>query len=145
MTQSLFDFDAPARPVVLPVAAAPAPATESAAADGPPTIAQTGDLPADFAADAFRWTSFSPEKRGEQCRREYVDAVNGLYAELWPLAKSPAQRAVLAAEMGRYRDGYLARFRAYLAAHGRTASSMITGPSNFPTRRNAKRLATCDR
>lgn len=35
--------------------------------------------------------------------------------------------------------------RAYWAAEGRCASAMITGPANFPTDRNRKRLDTADR
>lgn len=40
--------------------------------------------------------------------------------------------------MQRYQSGYASKYNANLAAKGRTFSSMITGGSNFPTRRHEK-------
>jgi len=45
----------------------------------------------------------------------------------------------------RYEAGYLAKYRAWLGAMSRTLSPMVTGPSNFPTRRNQKHMSTADR
>lgn len=104
-----------------------------------PVIANPDDIDADFAARAFHGTSFSPERRGEQARQEYAHAVNGLYAELWPLAKTDEQRALLAEEMERYRQGYIQHLTAYLASHANVVSSFIAGPSKFPARQMQKR------
>lgn len=107
-------------------------------------IAKLDDIDREFAARAFHGTSFSPEKRGESRRREYVEAVNGLYAELMPLAKTDEQKALLADEMERYRQGYLKRMNAYLGSHANVISFMITGPANFPVARNEKRSRWAD-
>lgn len=105
----------------------------------PPVIAKPDDINPDFAARAFHGTSFSPERRGDQARQDYANAVNGLYAELWPLAKTDEQKALLAEEMERYRQGYIQHLTAYLASHANVVSSFIAGPSNFPARRMQKR------
>lgn len=109
-----------------------------------PTIASVDDIDREFAARAFDGTSFDPEKRGESRREDYANAVNGLYAELWPLATTEEQRAILADEMERYRLGYLKHMTAYLASHSRVYSSMIAGPSNFPSRMMEKRNRSVD-
>lgn len=105
----------------------------------PPIIAELDDIDREHARRAFYWTSMTPEKRGEQRRQEYADAVNGLYAELWALAKTGEQQDLLAAEMERYRQGYRSRMNAWLSSHASVASAMITGPARFPTERNRKR------
>src|SRR5690242_20605445 len=101
-----------------------------------PTIAHPDDIDREFAERAFHGTSFSPEKRGQARRMEYADQVNGLYAVLWPFARTEEQKAILAAEMERYREGYRSRMMAYLGSHANVISPMITGPARFPTARN---------
>lgn len=105
----------------------------------PPIIASIDDIDRQFAERAFHGTSFRPEARGESRRKEYAEAVNGLYAELWPVAKTEEQKVLLAAEMERYREGYLSRMKAWLASHSNVMSAMIVGPARFPTARNQKR------
>ena len=114
------------------------------AKDEAPVIASPDDIDAEHARRAFYWTSMTPEVRGESRREEYADAVNGLYAELWPLAETDEQRDILAAEMERYRQGYLGRMKAWLSSHANVASPMITGPARFPTARNQKRSQWAD-
>src|SRR5574343_737030 len=107
-------------------------------------IAKLDDINKDFARAAFNGTSYSTEKRGDSRRQEYVEAVNGLYAELLPLAKTDEQKALLAEEMERYRQGYLKRMNAYLSSHSSVMSSMIVGPARFPVARNEKRSRWAD-
>ena len=114
------------------------------AQDQAPVIASSDDIDKERARLAFAWTSMTPEVRGESRRREYADTVNALYAELWPLAGTDEQRGILAAEMERYRQGYLSRMNAWLSSHANVASAMITGPANFPTARNQKRSRWAD-
>jgi hypothetical protein len=109
-----------------------------------PAIAKLDDINREFAARSFYNTSYSPEQRGESRRQEYADSVNGLYAELWPLANTDGQKNLLAAEMERYRQGYLSRMNAWLASHANVASSMITGPARFPVARMQKRSRWAD-
>lgn len=105
----------------------------------PPIIAQLDDISRELATRAFNGTSFDPEKRGESRRKEYVEAVNGLYAEMWGIAKTDEQKALLAAEMERYRQGYVKHLSAYLQSHSNVVSSMIAGPARFPVARMQKR------
>jgi hypothetical protein len=91
-----------------------------------------------LATRAFSGTSFSPEKRGQSRREGYAEAVNGFYAELWPLAQTDDQKALLATEMERYRQGMISMTNAYLHSHSNVVSTMIAGGSNFPVRRQQK-------
>lgn len=102
-------------------------------------IANPQDLAYQLACDAYRNTSFTPERRAASDQQTYADDVNGLYAEMLKLATTDQQKALLAEEMERYRKGYLEKYGAYLASHANVASSMITGPARFPTARNEKR------
>ncbi|MDZ4858041.1 MAG: hypothetical protein SGI88_03590 [Candidatus Hydrogenedentes bacterium] len=106
---------------------------------GVPIIASPSDINAELASRAFNGTSFTPEKRGEQRQREYADEVNGFYAELWPKAKTDEQKALLAEEMERYRQGYIKHMTAYLHSHSNVVSAFIAGPSKFPVARMQKR------
>jgi diguanylate cyclase (GGDEF)-like protein len=103
------------------------------------------DIPYDLAYAAHSNTSFSPEKRAGRVQQDYVQHLTAVYESLLPLAKNDEQKAVLATEIERYRQGYIEREKAILSAQSRTASSMITGPANFPVERNRKRLATVDK
>lgn len=97
------------------------------------------DIPLSLAVYAFNGTSFSPEKRGESYRNDYAKTLSGDYETLRQHAEKGGTVAMLEEEFARYRDGYGKRYRAWLASHGRCISSMITGPSNFPTRMAEKR------
>jgi hypothetical protein len=119
-------------------------ATSDTSRNSAPTIASINDIDRDLSHRAFNNTSFSPEKRGDARREEYANTVNGLYAELWPRAKTDEQKQILADEMERYRQGYIKHLTAYLHSHSAVASSMITGPARFPTARNQKRSQWAD-
>lgn len=83
-------------------------------------------------------TSWYPEKRSEQEIQGFVEYVQNVYESMQKYAKTDAQKESLDAEMQRYQAGYAQKYNADLAAKGRTFSSMITGGSNFPTRRHEK-------
>jgi hypothetical protein len=103
------------------------------------------DIPLQLANDAYRNTSFDPEKRAASEQKGYVDQVNSVIEEMSKLAKSPEQETVLKSEIERYKKGLAEKTKAYLAASSRTASSMITGPSNFPVERNRKAMDVADK
>lgn len=103
-------------------------------------IAQENDIPSSMAYSAFANTSFSPDKRAKQYRKEYADHVNGVYAELAKLAKTPEQQEYLEEAMNRYREKYLSLTLAALNAHSRIASAFVVGPAKFPFSRNQKRI-----
>lgn len=78
------------------------------------------------AYKAHQGTSFSPEKRAESCVRDYEEQLNE------DLKNMPDE------EKERYIEGYKKHLFAWLSAKSRCLSSMITGPANFPVRRNEK-------
>lgn len=98
------------------------------------------DIPLDLAREAHAGSSFVPERRAEQEREMYANTLRQDYASLARYADTPEKRAALDREFARYRAGLREKTVAKLAADSRTVSSMITGPSNFPTARNQKRL-----
>lgn len=98
------------------------------------------DIPTDLARAAYSGISFTPEKRAEQVRDGYAQEMTADYAALEKLTTGkPGMLETLQAEFARYREGYRARYLKKLASDSRCVSWMITGPSNFPTRRNEKR------
>lgn len=98
------------------------------------------DIPTDIARAAYSGISFTPERRAEQVRDGYAAEMADDYAELEKLTVGkPGMVEVLQAEFARYREGYRARYLKKLHSDSRCISVMITGPSNFPTRRNEKR------
>lgn len=103
------------------------------------------DIPVDLARAAHAGTSFVPEQRAEQMRADYAATLAGDLERLSKLAGTEEKQRALVDEFARYREGYGRRYRAYLASRSRCLSSMITGPSNFPTRRNEKRNNVADR
>jgi len=98
------------------------------------------DIDYQRAYDAHRNTSFTPEKRAEQVQTEYINEMQSLYSEMQPLAQTREQKQVLKEQLQSYKTNYIFRMNSILDAKSRTASSMITGPSNFPVARNQKRL-----
>lgn len=98
---------------------------------------QKEDLNYQLAYDAHRGTSFSPDKRAKQEIAGYMvemETVSARFAEF----ATPENETSLMADLERYRQGYLQRLNARLAAKSRCLSTMITGSSNFNHRRNQK-------
>jgi hypothetical protein len=96
------------------------------------------------ARRAFCATSFSPEKRGEYYRKGYVEHMQNVQEEFaaWVTEENAAE---MSADLESYRLKYIKLFNAYLYAHSRVMSPMITGPAKFPTRSNKKKGDTADR
>jgi hypothetical protein len=103
------------------------------------------DIPLELARQAHAGTSFDPEQRAESERRGYAGALQASYDMLSQYATTNEKRALLDEEFARYRAGYAAKYRAYLAARGRCVSTMIAGGSNFPVRRQQKRSMIADK
>jgi len=119
--------------------------TPAAPENGLPILVSTRDVDSTLARTAFSGTSFSPEKRGAAIQQDYVDHMHRVYALFQPYATTPEKSALLAEELQRYKVGYLQRLHAYLSAHGKTMSTMITGGSKFPVASNAKKMASADK
>lgn len=105
----------------------------------------TQDIPESIARRAHAGTSFVPEERAQQERDGYAATLAADLAALTKLADTDEKRATLAVEFERYRQGYRRRTLAHLGAKDACLSTMIAGPSNFPTRRMQKRGATADK
>ena len=103
------------------------------------------DISRELANRAHAGTSFSPEERGAAEINDYASTLAADYDNLAREADTPEKLALLQTEFARYREGYRKRYTAYLASRSRCLSTMITGPSNFPTHRNQKRNAVADR
>jgi hypothetical protein len=103
------------------------------------------DIPRELANRAHEGTSFSPDMRGETELNGYAATLAADYANLSAGADTPKKQSLLETEFVRYRNGYRLRFEAYLNSRSRCLSTMITGPSNFPTQRNQKRNDVADR
>lgn len=103
------------------------------------------DIPRDLANQAHYGTSQVPETRGGQMVAEYCRTLLSDYNRLSEYAKDPDALNTLATEFGRYREGYRSRYMAWLQARSRCISTLVTGGSNFPGRRNAKRNNIADK
>jgi len=95
------------------------------------------DLSTALAHNAFRNTSFTPERRGDHFRAEY--ATHLAHVRDWLTTfRTDDNAAEIDTAFESYRAGYKSRAEAYLSAHSRCASSFITGPSGFPVERQRK-------
>jgi hypothetical protein len=103
------------------------------------------DIPLEIARAAHSGTSFSPERRAEQERESYAGQLARDWNELATLADTPEKLAQLEEEFERYRAGFRERSLAHLQAKSRCMSTMITGGSNFPVRRQQKLGHRADR
>ncbi len=83
------------------------------------------------AKDAHRWTSFSPEKRGEQLIKDYS---NQLAADIENIKEHGADQEVI----DQYIERYKRLFATWLNAKSNCTSSMVTGPANYNLRRHEK-------
>ena len=81
-------------------------------------IARPDDLRADHLHAAFVKSSLHTGDVIQTERHHYTATVNGLYAELLKSCTTDAQRATLETGIRQFRDGYIERFPAYLAAQG---------------------------
>lgn len=93
-----------------------------------------------LAQRAYNWTSHNPESRGQRVVNDYSAE---LTADIEAIKAAAAKNAdidtdTLTAAIARYTTKYTAHLSAYLYSHSNTASSFITGGSNFPVRRQEK-------
>jgi hypothetical protein len=96
------------------------------------------DIPLQAAHNAHAWTSMDPDKRAEQEQAGYFEYMTAFYTRLMEQGENEQEREYLEVAAIRYKAGYIAHNMYYLSARSRCASSMVTGGSNFNTRRNDK-------
>jgi len=107
--------------------------------------ATADDIPMDVAERAFSGTSHVPEKRARTWQSYYVNDFNNLAERFRKLADTDELRAALEEELTRFQEGLKSKYLAYLGAHSRVMSSMITGPARFPVEANRKRMESADK
>ena len=83
------------------------------------------------AISAHRWTSFSPEKRGETLINQYSAQLS---EDLEELKAEKVDNETLVS----YEQRYKSLFSAWINAKSNCISSMITGPARFPTNKAEK-------
>lgn len=98
------------------------------------------DIPFETARRAHYWTSFTPEKRAEQEQMRYFNTLKEVYDKYLKLASEKQMLDKFKSLFEKYHAGMLSRKLAELSAKSRTASTMITGGSNFNVRKNEKAL-----
>ncbi|AMC34721.1 PLxRFG domain-containing protein [Janthinobacterium sp. B9-8] len=110
----------------------------------PPPVLLDRNAVAAAAKDSHRHTSHTPERRAQQEMDGYVQDLQGVWDKVEPIYRKVNEeaRTRIADEYADLVNGYTAKYNARLHARGNTASTMITGGSNFNVPRNNKRLET---
>ena len=96
------------------------------------------DVSLQAAIRAHAGTSHTPERRGESEVASYVSAIQDFNEKLAAVADNEDRMAEAVAQSERFREGYIQRQNAVWASRSRMMSTMITGPANFPVRRQEK-------
>lgn len=103
-------------------------------------VPEVSDLRRESGMNAYRWNSFTPEKRVDADIAGYIADVLAFAAMLEPLATTADKMAEAVAQVEKYRLRYIEWEYTLWASKSRTASPMITGPARFPVDRNNKAL-----
>ncbi len=98
------------------------------------------DIDRENVIRAFSATNSRPDSIADSIINDYVAEMAAM-VEIFTPFLTASNEGELRASLEDYRVGYLTKLNAWLAAHGRTMSAFIVGPSNFPTAQNRKR---CD-
>ncbi|UDQ99333.1 hypothetical protein AAEX28_04650 [Lentisphaerota bacterium WC36G] len=95
----------------------------------------------EVAGYAYSNISFDREKRGFSEELYYLSSIIEMYNNYFDKIKNDKNKIeVLISKINNYAKKINNLYCDYLHAKSRTASSFITGPANFPTARNQKRL-----
>ena len=90
----------------------------------------------------FEGVSFSPERRAAQAVADLEAACARVRDRAFALAVAPDSAGIAAETVEKALAQLERAYTAMWAATGRTISPMITGPANFPVRRNQKAMET---
>lgn len=102
------------------------------------------DIPLSAGRNANYFTSFNPDRRAIYEQSDYAEILFQDLENLRKYASTEEKKEALAVEFVRYREGCKTKWLNYLSSKSRCASAMITGPANFPTRRNEKANRSAD-
>lgn len=93
----------------------------------------------------FNALTFSPDRRADMEAGAFAERAAQIRAKAETLSATPGAVPIAAAVIADLVKRHERVTRAYWAAEGRCASSMIVGPARFPVEQNKKRMATSDR
>jgi len=97
------------------------------------------DIDATIATRSFGGISMSPERSAEREQRDYIRAMNNVWATLKARAETPEENDTALKEFEEFRVGYVQRKTVLLNQQSGLVSTNIAGPSNFPFARMQKK------
>ncbi|MGH0053399.1 MAG: hypothetical protein ACQ5SW_08440, partial [Sphaerochaetaceae bacterium] len=97
------------------------------------------------AYSAYTANSFDPDKRAKSEQENYINTMNEMVEKFESKAKTPEQKALLAEELQKFKEGYLKKYNAYIGAKARTMNWAVTGRGNFPVAKNEKAMNTAQK
>lgn len=103
------------------------------------------DVSLQLAIRAHSGTSHSPERRGESEVADYIVSIQSFNSKLATVADTDDRMVEAVAQSERYREGYIKRQTDVWSTRSRMMSTMITGPANFPVRRQEKVWASFEK
>lgn len=103
------------------------------------------DVSLQLAIRAHAGTSHVPERRGESEVADYVASIQSFNDKLAAVADTDDRMIEAVAQSERYREGYIKRQSEVWSTRSRMMSTMITGPANFPVRRQEKVWASFEK
>src|SRR5574343_92943 len=98
------------------------------------------DITFETARRAYYWTSMTPEKRAEMEQKNYFETMQQIYDKFLSESKTKGLEEKFLTLFEKFNKGYLKLKLAELSARSKTASTMITGGSNFNVSKNQKAL-----
>lgn len=111
----------------------------------PPGV-EASDIDLGLATRAHLHTSHTPERRAEGEQKEYVSDMVQAWNQLTkrrPTTEADKQQAL--DDFEKFRQEYLKRTRELLTVRAGLASTLVTGPANFPLKQQQKRGAVYDK
>lgn len=99
----------------------------------------------ELAERAHSGTSWTPDIRRDQEIAAFIGDIESMHNELIKTAKNESEMDIIDAEMITFQERYAQKYNDKLSAQSRCISSMIAGPSNFPTRRAEKANASYEK
>lgn len=108
-------------------------------------VADYNEIPEKVAENAYRNTSFDPDKRGFKIRYDWEIEVNEFAAYLYSFCDNDAKKEKAVSLRNTFHDKSKSLLIDYLYSHANCISVMITGGSNFPTRRAQKASDAADK
>lgn len=103
---------------------------------------EASDVSLELAIRAHSGTSHVPDTRGKSEVADYVASIQSFQDAIAAVADTDERMSEAVAQAETYRLNYITRQNAVWSTRSRMMSTMITGPANFPVRRQEKAWAS---